>query len=463
MKVVAEEQPVETVIEKAYFHIENGGLTLSIVEIKPAGNGYANEYRFRHELSMHGQSVESSFPLGSSNIVGWMNMALQRVSMKVAGIHQEEGRHIPYDAPEIKVQNGVSVEKTASLLRIVAQFQRDATEFPTQEALQKYMKDHPGADPKNHSVKKDEKGNAHEKPKGTLEERAKAHGETKEEEKKEEKQEHEYIGWGALIKQNMKEKTIDRVKAMWKGGSAAAKAFPVVMKYIKTEAPKIVRDFLDKPEAGRRILAGAHDVLSKIGKTTVEAVGDTFKRESHEFAEAADGIMQAFKGKPMNRAQKNAVMGSCWDATVLLVGTCLGAGMAHGAAAGAKAGITKFVSGFAQKVAMNALVDELDDINIKDDLTELGEGLHHLYHFAKGVHEVSHAVTAAGKPKADDKAIVTSFLMQLVDHTMKKLTPDDLAEIYSNVALDKTIEKPKPKKDSKKAWTITALGVEPSV
>lgn len=460
MKVVAEEQPVETVIEKAYFHIENGGLTLSIVEIKPGSVGHTREYRFKHELSMHGQSVESSFPLGNSNIVGWMNMALQRVSMKVAGLHHDGGYDM-FDAPEIQVQNGVQVEKTASLLRIVAQFQRDATEFPSQEALQKYMKDHPGADPKNHSVKTDEKGNAHEKPKGTLEERAKAHGESKKEEKEEEKEEHEYIGWGALIKKNMKEKTIDRVKAMWKGGGAAAKAFPIVMKYIKTEAPKAVRDFLDKPEVGRRILMGAHDTLSHIGKQTVEAVGETFKRESHEFKEAYDGIKAAYNGKPMNETQKNAVMGCCWDATVLLVGTCLGVGMAHGAVAAAHAGITKFVSGFAQKVAMNALVDELDDINIKDDLSELGEGLHHLYHFAKGVHEV----TAAGKPKADDKAVMTSFVMQLVDHTMKKLTPDDLAEIYSNVALDKTIEKPKPKKDSKKAsaWTITPQGVVPSV
>ena len=459
MKVVAEEQPVETVIEKAYFHIENGGLTLSIVEIKPGGGGTPNEYRFKHELSMHGQSVESSFPLGSSNIVGWMNMALQRVSMKVAGIHHDGRNLLPFDAPDIQVQNGVEIEKTASLLRIVAQFQRDATDFPSQEALQKYMKDHPGADPKNHSVKTDEKGNTHEKPKGTLEERAKAHGESKKEEKEEEKEEHEYIGWGALIKKSMKEKTLDRVKAMWKGGGAAAKAFPVVMKYIKTEAPKVVRDFLDKPEVGRRILMGAHDVLSKISKKTAEAVGDTFKRESHEFKEAYDGIKAAYNGKPMNEAQKNAVMGCCWDATVLLVGTCLGVGMAHGAAAAAHAGITKFVSGFAQKVAMNALVDELDDINIKDDLTELGEGLHHLYHFAKGVHEV----TAAKKPEADDKAVMTAFVMQLVDRTMKKLTPDDLAEIYSNVALDKTIEKPKNSKKTAGAWTITSLGVVETV
>ena len=31
-------------------------------------------------------------------------------------------------------------------------------EFPTEEARSKYLKDHPGADPKNHTAKKHEEG-----------------------------------------------------------------------------------------------------------------------------------------------------------------------------------------------------------------------------------------------------------------------------------------------------------------
>src|SRR5208283_681143 len=106
------------------------------------------------------------------------NMALQRVSMKVAGIHQD-GRHIPFDPPTIKVQNGVEVEKTASLMRIVARFERESTEFPSQKALQKYMKEHPDADPANHFVKKHEKENGKENDTGKkiLKERAEEHGE----------------------------------------------------------------------------------------------------------------------------------------------------------------------------------------------------------------------------------------------------------------------------------------------
>jgi len=46
--------------------------------------------------------------------------------------------------------------RVASLTRRVAE--RFATEFPTEKARKKYLQDHPDADPKNHTVKKDEGG-----------------------------------------------------------------------------------------------------------------------------------------------------------------------------------------------------------------------------------------------------------------------------------------------------------------
>ena len=42
---------------------------------------------------------------------------------------------------------------------------RFAMEFPTDEALKKYLKDHPDADKSKHSVKKKEEGSS-EKPSG---------------------------------------------------------------------------------------------------------------------------------------------------------------------------------------------------------------------------------------------------------------------------------------------------------
>jgi hypothetical protein len=54
-----------------------------------------------------------------------------------------------------------SREKLASLLVDLADRVSErgilATEFPTENALKKYLKDHPGADPKNHSVEKHDK------------------------------------------------------------------------------------------------------------------------------------------------------------------------------------------------------------------------------------------------------------------------------------------------------------------
>ena len=42
---------------------------------------------------------------------------------------------------------------------VLARFlSREAMVFPNEEALKKYLKEHPGANPKNHTVKKDEGG-----------------------------------------------------------------------------------------------------------------------------------------------------------------------------------------------------------------------------------------------------------------------------------------------------------------
>jgi len=41
---------------------------------------------------------------------------------------------------------------------------RYATEFPTEEALKKYLKDHPGADKSKHTVKKEKPSESLDKP-----------------------------------------------------------------------------------------------------------------------------------------------------------------------------------------------------------------------------------------------------------------------------------------------------------
>jgi hypothetical protein len=445
---VAEEAPVEKVIEKAYFHIENGGMTLSIVA-KQRDDGH-HEYRFRHEMASHGASVEGAFPLGSSEIVSWMNMALQRVSLRVSA--ESSRGYQMFDPPSVQIQNGVEIEKTASLLRIVARFEREAKEFPSPEALREYLKEHPGADRANHSVKKPEKGNGKEngKSKETLKEMAEEHGESV---KEEEKEEHEYIGWGALIKENFHEKVTDRLKALWKSK-------PIVKKFVQA-APEAIKKFVMDGGTRRKVLMAAHDAFVKLPETTYKAVKDSFKRESHEFKEAATGVRDLFKGKPMNRAQKNAVMACAWDATRMLIGTVLTGGLIHsmGAKAIASEAAKGFVSDFAKKVATNALVDELDDINIPGDIQEVVEGLHHLVEFG-----LDRAAAKNKKSKADDLDYVMAFSMWLTKRAMSKFTPDDFADVVEHTAEGKSYEQPKPKKDKKTAaYVITPAGIVPAV
>jgi hypothetical protein len=63
-----------------------------------------------------------------------------------------------------------SREKLASLLVDLADRVSErgilATEFPTENALKKYLKEHPDADPKNHSVKKSLSHREHQKALG---------------------------------------------------------------------------------------------------------------------------------------------------------------------------------------------------------------------------------------------------------------------------------------------------------
>jgi hypothetical protein len=110
--------PVEHVLEQAYFHINNGGMTLSIIEIDHEGT---KEYRFKHVLSSFAQSMESSFPLGNTDIVSWLTMALNRISMRVAGLDSERSWQ-PFESASVSVKDGMDLRQASMNLRIVDRF-----------------------------------------------------------------------------------------------------------------------------------------------------------------------------------------------------------------------------------------------------------------------------------------------------------------------------------------------------
>jgi hypothetical protein len=206
---------------------------------------------------------------------------------------------------------------------------------------------------------------------------------------------------------------------------------------------------------------GLHDHFSKLPKATFDAVKKSFKNELHQFKEAASGVKTWLGGKPMSRAQKNAVFTVCWDTTVLALGLALPMIMAgHAGTTVAGAATKRFAQDLAKKIAVNALKEELNDYTIPGSVQEFGYGMHHLVDFGKGL-------TAAGKkPKADDGDLMTAFTMGLINRTMSKMTPEKFASMIEDIATGEDLDKPEPTKDNKKtanAWMITSKGVVETV
>lgn len=78
-------KPTETVIEHAYFHTSNGGLTLEVIRsVNPHDDKLVS---YRLDGDFYGMGI--SIPLGSVEVVGWLADALTRV---VARMEKEPNR-----------------------------------------------------------------------------------------------------------------------------------------------------------------------------------------------------------------------------------------------------------------------------------------------------------------------------------------------------------------------------------
>ena len=386
--------PVETIIERAYFHIENGGLTLSIVEVKPGGGGTPNEYRFKHELSMHGQTAESSFVLGSSGIVGWMNMALQRVSMKVAAIHNDGRSLHPFDKPQVTHTNGMAVEKLASLFRIVARYQR-AKEFSNPEALHEYLHEHPQADKSLHTVKRPEEHKP--KPEG-----GHGHGHEPEGESKSWKEKAKAFG--------------ERLKGL---GEKA--------KNFVENAPAEVKKFVQDDAHRRSVLQAMHKNLENLPDTLYNNAKGAVKHEAHEFKEAAGGIKAVLKGGKMSKAQMHAVKAVAFDVALTVATAAVTGGLGLGAGGLAVKSVGSFAKAFAKKIALKSITHGLHHATTIEELGHFSHGLHHT---------IESLLTAS--EKGDESDLITAYVTKLVADELADLDPDTLAETIEEAAKEAT-------------------------
>lgn len=237
---------------------------------------------------------------------------------------------------------------------------RYAKEFPSEEALKQYLKDHPGADRKRHTVQKaPTKPSEAEKPGDKKPEPEKSEVKKPEPEKPEvkkpepEKPEVKKPEPEAAPKKSWK----DRFKGL------SDKARKVV-----ESAGKGAQQFLEDDAFRKKALQKATSALAKSPKKFVHSLIATAKEEAHEFKVASGGVKEVLKGGKMSAKQKKAFK------TVATHMAITGAAAAL-TSTGVLAGAASFSGGLSRHIAAKAVARTLEHLHILDELGHIGTGL----------------------------------------------------------------------------------------
>ena len=282
-------------------------------------------------------------------------------------------------------EKALADEQAKLAQRIVARYKAAtspvAMEFDTPEAMQKYLHEHPGADPANHSVKKHDKaspggGDKKPEPKKTFTERLKS----------------------------MSSKAHDFVK----------------------NAPATVQKFIHDDAFRRETLTKMSEHVANLPEKTLAHVKHAIKHEAKEFQTAYHGVKAVLKGGKMTPEQKHAFKEVCFDAAVAVALTAVTGGLGGGAAGAVGSAAHHFASSIAKKIALNAVTHGLGNLVKVQELAHLGHGV---------FEHVLEAVTAAEKQtQGDDKDLLAAYVTKLVQNELKNLDPDTLAEAIEGAA-----------------------------
>ena len=240
------------------------------------------------------------------------------------------------------------------------------TEFPSEEALKEYLHEHPGADPKNHSVVK---------PSG---------------------------------KDNNKKLSLkERLHSL----SGKAKTF-------FESAPKTVQSFVHDPEARKEVTAKAAKALKDASGKVVKGALHHIKHEAEEWKVASQGVHAVLTGKDLSKEQKHAMRNVAIEIALTVTVTALTGGVTAGATGMLKKTALSYVERLAKKIALNAVSDGLGNLAT----------LQHLYHGAHGAaHLLSGLLTklADEDKKPSEEEILGYWVAGLVAKQLEKGISDD--------------------------------------
>lgn len=240
--------------------------------------------------------------------------------------------------------------------------ERFAREFSSPEALKEYLKEHPEADPKKHTVRKKDKG--------------------------------------------LKDVAVEKVK---QDIGALKNLSKSALGWLK-KAPTSVQKFVSDPEARKTTLKAAQSSLKEGAKNYAKQLAEVAKKTGEDYKTAGGAVQDVLQGKKLSSDQKKAVRNVAIQMGILAAGAALaGSGGLSGAAYMAK-GLAKYV---AQKAAKNVL----GDIYALKNVGKLGGGVMDLFEkfgAEKKDHEKALAALVLAKvheelAKIDDEGIAEAL------------------------------------------------------
>ena len=252
------------------------------------------------------------------------------------------------------------------LRRRVAYRHLRSMEFATPEALQKYLKNHPNADPSLHSVKDSGKD-------GDQEEVSLA----------------------------------DRIKKM-----------PAQVKAYLKEAPEAVKKFVEDKEYRKQVVVGAKDSIKNLPRRTFEHARDAVVTEVEGFKTACDGVKTFLKGGKLTPEHKEAIKAVALDVAVTVAVVAVTEGLGAGLRGVARASAESFSTGLAKKLAYKSLTPKAGIVTTLQDYKALGQGLW----------QRAQQFLVRTADDLDERDLVVAYVMATVSKQLDDISDDDLMD-----------------------------------
>ena len=258
-------------------------------------------------------------------------------------------------------------QKAVLAREVVAKFV-EGKEFPSQEALEWYLHNHPKADPHRHTVKKPGK-----KPSKETEEPSK----------------------------------VEKVKQVGQG----------VKKFL-SQAPKEVSSFIKDPESRKstlsKIVKGIKAAPGKLGQQAVHHV----KHEVKEWKEAGVAVGKLAKGKKLEPSEKKALKSAATEVALVVAVTALTGGLASGLSGLGKKSAIHLAQAVGKKVALKAVSG-----GVLGRIPQLEEAAH-------GAHSLIHHLTKLSAEEASENPdeILGKWVEAAVMKELESLDESDIVE-----------------------------------